>query len=325
LKKTSKHLTLSERSQIFALKANGFSYRQIAAQLGRNHSVISREIKHNSKLLIYDPEKAHQRSKKRKSCATSGYRTISPETLSLVNEKLALFWSPEQISGYLKTHGLGKISHETIYKMIWRDKKQGGNLYTYLRHRGKKYNKRSGKNAGRGLIPDRVDIQERETIVEEKSRIGDFEGDTVIGANHQGAIVTLVDRKSKFLLCKFVDSKSEKNVSSAILSLLKPYKNNVLTLTFDNGKEFAGHKKISKKLNAKSYFAKPYCSWQRGLNEHTNGLLRQFIPKKTDFKTISHKDLITFQNLLNNRPRKVLGYKTPAEVFYENSSGAFAC
>jgi IS30 family transposase len=316
---------MSERSQIFALKANGFSYRQIAVQLSRNHSVISREIKNNSQGLTYDPEKAHKCSKKRKSFATSGYRTIPPETISLVKDKLALFWSPEQISGYLKTRNLGKISHETIYKMIWRDKKQGGKLYSYLRHRGKKYNKRSGKNAGRGLIPDRVDIEEREKIVEEKSRIGDFEGDTVIGANHQGAIVTLVDRKSKFLLCQLTDSKSEKDVSHAILSLLKPHKTKVLTLTFDNGKEFAGHKKISRKLKAKTYFAKPYCSWQRGLNEHTNGLLRQFIPKKTDFKSISGQDIVRFQNLLNNRPRKVLGYKTPAEVFYENSSGAFAC
>ena len=229
-----------------------------------------------------------------------------------------------QISGRLKADNIASVSHESIYKMVWKAKKNGDELYKFLRHSGKKYNKRSGKNSGRGLIPNRVDIELRDKIVEEKSRIGDWEADTVIGANHKGAIVTLVDRMSKFSLFTLVPDKTKESVTQAIEKSLQGMKQNVQTITFDNGKEFAGHQELSRSLETLCFFAKPYHSWERGLNEHTNGLLRQFVPKKSDFGQLSQEDIDFVQNSLNNRPRKVLNYKTPAEIFFKHGSVAFA-
>ena len=164
------------------------------------------------------------------------------------------YHSPEQISGSLKKQGI-KVSHETIYKFVWDDKKNGGTLYMHLRHGGKKYNKRKGVNAGRGLIPGRVDISERPEIVDAKSRIGDWEADTVIGANHKGAIVSLVERHSKITLLRKVPNKSKEAVTAAIIEALKPYKDNVLTITYDNGGEFANHQVIPFITNKYHYFA----------------------------------------------------------------------
>ena len=207
------------------------------------------------------------------------------------------------------------MSHESIYKMVWKAKKNGDELYKFLRHTGKKYNKRSGKNSGRGLIPNRVDIDLRHKIVEEKARIGDWEGDTVIGANHNGAIVTLVHRMSKSSLFTLVPDKTKKSVTQAINRSLIPMKQNVQTITFDNGKEFAGHQELSKSLDALCFSDKHYHSWERGLNEHTNRLLRQFFPKKSNLTQLSQADVDFVQNSLNNRPRKVLnlsfGYYSP--------------
>jgi len=185
-----------------------------------------------------------------------------------------------------------------------------------LRHSGKKYNKRSSVAAGRGHIPNRVDIDERPKIVEQKTRIGDWEGDTIIGAKHQGAIVSLVDRCSKFTVLKKIDRKTAELVTKAAveklggLSLLLL----VITITLDNGKEFADHVTIADKLGAKVYFAKPYHAWERGLNEYTNGLIRQYLPKSTDFTQVSDEMVQEIEDKLNNRPRKILGYKTPMEV-----------
>ncbi len=177
-------------------------------------------------------------------------------------------------------------------------------------------------NTARGHIPDRVDISERDKIVDSKLRIGDWEGDTLIGANQKGAIVSLVERKSKIALFKLVRNKSKEAVTAAIVEMLKPYKKKVLTITFDNCGEFAGYKIISKALAAKCYFARPYCSWERSLNEHTNGLLRQFVPKKTMFDTLLHEDIEKYQNLINNRPRKVLDFNTPIDVFLSLQNAA---
>lgn len=189
-----------------------------------------------------------------------------------------------------------------------------------MRHRGKKYNKRSAKSAGRGLIPGRIDIDQRPDIVEEKSRIGDWEIDTIIGKNHVGAIVSLVDRASKYTRIHLVPNKKASVVSAAIVSELKDLKGKTHTLTADNGKEFAKHAEIAASLNAEVYFAKPYASWQRGLNEHTNGLIRQYFPKKTRFDTITQQDVKKVEMLLNTRPRRILNFKTPTEVFFEDQA-----
>jgi IS30 family transposase len=322
--KKRKHLTQDERWHIFMLNGSGNSLRSIARSLNRDPSVISRELKRNSIDSSYRPMKAHTQYCERKVNAASVPKVMTLELQAIIRSKLELLWSPVQISGRLKADNIASVSHESIYKMVWKAKKNGDELYKFLRHSGKKYNKRSGKNSGRGLIPNRVDIELRDKIVEEKSRIGDWEADTVIGANHKGAIVTLVDRMSKFSLFTLVPDKTKESVTQAIEKSLQGMKQNVQTITFDNGKEFAGHQELSRSLETLCFFAKPYHSWERGLNEHTNGLLRQFVPKKSDFGQLSQEDIDFVQNSQNNRPRKVLNYKTPAEIFFKHGSVAFA-
>ncbi len=307
------HLTLEERCLIYGLKSNSYSIRSIAKHLNVSPSTISRELRRNNRPGGYRPSIAHNRYKRRKSKSVPP-RAVTSEIRAKIIYGLTQYHSPEQISGSLKIKGI-KISHESIYQFIWNDKKYGGELYRKLRHSGKKYNKRNGKNAGRWKIPGRVDIADRDPIVETKSRIGDWEADTVIGKNHKEAIVTLVDRHSKKALLKKVQSRTKEAVTKAIIELLLPYKDKVHTITFDNGGEFADHGIIAERLNAKCYFARPYHSWERGLNEHTNGLLRQFIPKKTDFTKITDEDIAKYQHLLDNRPRKILQFKTPITVF----------
>jgi len=314
------HLTQEERCMIFGLKASNFSLRAIALKLGVNVSTISRELARNSKRRVYRPLIALGRYEKRR--LNRPKRTMTPSVRAKVILGLGKYFSSVQISGSLKKEGI-KISHESIYKFIWQNKKDGGLLFTYLRHRGKKYNKRGAINAGRGMIPGRVDISERPDVVETKSRIGDWEADTVIGAGHKGAVVTIVERKSKISFFELVADKTKESVTKAIIKMLKPHKDNVLTITYDNGKEFADHKIIANELDAKCYFARPYHSWERGLNEHTNGLLRQFIPKGTDFTKLTQNEIAKYQNLINNRPRKILNFNTPMEEFLYSGTVAF--
>ncbi len=317
------HLTSDERSQIYALLSNGCSQRKIASQLKRSRSTISREIERNSGGRGYRPKQAQEKSAERRSLASTRQKKMKGELLGLIEDKLLLDWSPEQISGWLKASDI-LISHESIYLHVWEDKHKGGTLYTHLRHAGKKYNKRGSGKAGRGCIPNRVDIDQRPAVVERKERLGDWEGDTVIGAQHQGAILTMVDRKSKFSLFVNLESKTSEGVNDAIIErfnrLVEEYPRFELgqvarTITFDNGKEFSGHEAITETLGADCYFAKPYHSWERGLNEHTNGLLRQYYPKKTDFSNLSDEKTQWIEDRLNDRPRKVLDFMTPREVF----------
>jgi IS30 family transposase len=208
------------------------------------------------------------------------------------------------------------ICHETIYRYIYQNKSRGGRLYKRLRHKNKKYHNRANTYQRRGIIIDRVSIDKRPKIVERKNRIGDFEIDTVIGRHHIGALVTVVDRKSKFTLIKNATSKRAEEATKALIDMLLPLKPITKTITSDNGKEFAYHKEVSEALDTDFYFAHPYSSWERGLNEHTNGLIRQYLPKKTDFTQISKEEITNIQDKLNHRPRKVLNYRTPYEVFF---------
>ena len=186
---------------------------------------------------------------------------------------------------------------------------------------GKKYNKRTNKTAGRGLIPNRIGIEERPEVVDIKERIGDFEVDTIVGRRHRGAILSIVDRVTKLTFLVLLTRGTAENVRKAMVAALKPFINDVLTITSDNGKEFARHEDIAQELCADFFFARPYRSWERGLNENTNGLVRQYFPKKTDFNSITQSDVAMVQHRLNTRPRKTLGYKTPSEVFY-NATGS---
>jgi len=311
-----RHLTKDIRCQIYALKERGDSLEKIAKAVEVNKSTISRELKRNSGQKGYSFKKAHKKALERRKQASKRKCKMTSETIALIEEKLRLQWSPEQISGYLKKQAYdAAVSYETIYKHVWLDKKKGGDLYKELRHSGKKYNKRSKGKAGRGCIPNRVDIDERPKEVEDKSRLGDWELDTVIGTAQSGAIVSMVERHSKLVKLAIVPGKTADEVTKALIEKLQPIKGFVLTLTADNGKEFARHIDVAGVLDAGFYFAKPYHSWQRGLNEHTNGLVRQYYPKSKRFDEITETDLMKVEALLNNRPRKVLNFSTPLEVF----------
>lgn len=307
------HVTREVRSQIYALKATGNSLRKIAKVVERDVSTISREINRNTGNKGYRYKQADAKAVERRLNASRKPKKMTPELIERIEKHLCEDWSPDQISGRLKREGVD-ISHESIYQHVWKDKRSGGKLYEHLRHHGKKYNKRSSGKAGRGCIPNRIDISERPAIVETKSRIGDWEGDTIIGANHQGAIVSHVDRHSKFTLLKKVQRKTADLVTYATVERLIDFPFPVLSITYDNGKEFSDHQVIGMVLNTTCYFAPPYQSWKRGLNEHTNGLVRQYIPKLTDFRQVSDQQVQFIEDRLNNRPRKILQYKTPLEV-----------
>jgi len=310
------HLTYEQRCQIYALKKRGDSFSTIAEQLKVHRSTIYRELKRNRGRRSYRFKQAQKKALDRRSKASSHQYKMTVATIKIITEKIHLQWSPEQIAGYLKKERYPKaVSAETIYQYVWKNKKSGGVLYKHLRHNGKKYNKRRSNKAGRGCIPNRVGIETRPEIVEKKCRLGDWELDTIIGKGHQGAIVSIVDRASKLTKLAKVSRKTAYEVKEAILSKLSSIKEFVITLTADNGKEFANHQEIAKDLNSRFFFANPYHSWERGLNEHTNGLVRQYFPKSMAFDEMTQSQLDAVEFLLNNRPRKVLKYSTPAEVF----------
>jgi len=311
------HLTCDQRCQIYALLQSGHSQADIALQLGVDRSTVSRELVRNAGARGYRFRQAHDKASRRRQEASDQPRKMTPDVVKLIEEKLTREqWSPDQISGRLAKDGIAFISHESIYRHVWKDKKDGGKLYLHLRHSGKKYNKRKGKNSGRGLIPNRVDIDRRPAIVAAKSRIGDWEADTIIGANHQGAVMSHVERRSKYTKLAKLPDNTANAVVQACRRVLLPLAHRIATITYDNGKEFAGHAEIATSLGALCYFAKPYHAWERGLNEHTNGLVRQYFPKGSDLSILSNADVQRVEDKLNSRPRKILGYQTPREVFF---------
>ncbi len=306
------HLTQDERYQIYILSKAGHNQSDIARIMERDKSTISREIKRNCGQRGYRPKQAQELSVRRK--ANQNGRRIDAGTWAFVEEKLGQHWSPEQISGYRKANHLPGVSHESIYQYIYANKRAGGTLHTALRCQ-KVRKKRYGNRERRGTIPNQVSIEQRPAIVEQRKRYGDWEGDLVIGAGSQQALVTLNERKSRYTLIGKVVRKTAQAVSDTMISLLTPFANYVHTLTTDNGKEFAQHERIASSLDAKFFFAHPYCSWERGANENMNGLLRQFFPKKMHFDSINDTDIEKAMHSLNHRPRKCLNYQTPHEVF----------
>jgi IS30 family transposase len=316
--KTYKQLTYEERCQIYALNKSGMSQNKIAKQLNVSQSTISREFTRNTGLRGYRIQQAQRLAQQRRAEASKAIK-MTAKLIELISLKLDDKWSPEQISGWLELNKAINISYETIYQHIWRDKQRGGVLFKSLRRKGKKYQSRSkDKQAGRGFIKNRVSIDERPQIVDDKSRVGDWEIDLVIGKGHSGALVTIVERKTSFTVSTRVNDKSAETVTAATIGLLKPYQKAVVTITADNGKEFAYHEQVTAGLGCDVYFADPYCSWQRGLNENTNGLLRQYWPKSTDFKKIEQSEVKAVVVKLNDRPRKKLNYKTPAQLMAEH-------
>jgi IS30 family transposase len=309
-------LTQQKRYQIYAFMKANFSKTQIASEIGVHKSTVSREIKRNQGKKGYRPKQAHFMAVERRQKAKK-YVRLTPEVINLIERFLCQDFSPDQICGFLaRTHNF-RISHETIYKYVLADKARGGSLYRHLRQSHKKRKKRYGSYNSRGHIKGRISIDERPAIVDDRKRIGDWEIDTIIGKRHKGALLTLVERKTKLTLIRKLPKKHADLVAEAAIDLLYPYKEKVLTITADNGKEFAHHEHIKEHLKAKVYFAHPYHAWERGLCENTNGLIRQYFPKGMNFETITDEHIQMAMNRLNNRPRKTLGYKTPNEVFFQ--------
>jgi len=312
-----KQLTSVQRYQISVLKRIGHSRTEIAIELEVHKSTIGRELRRNTGERGYRPKQADEKACERRVKAAHK-RRISAEVWVVVDEKLRQDWSPEQVSGWLEKRQAIRISHEWIYQHILADQRAEGDLYTHLRCQ-KKGRKRYGKHDYRGKIPDRVSIEERPAVVEQRERLGDWEIDTLIGKGHHGALVSLVERKSRFTLLQAVDQCQAELVSQATISLLKPFAEKVHTITGDNGKEFANHTQIAKALEAAFFFAHPYSAWERGTNENTNGLIRQYFPKDSNFLLSTFKEVLSVTDKLNHRPRKCLDFLTPFEVFLEPS------
>ncbi len=309
-----KQLTQEERYQIYALKKVGMNQKEIADDLKRSPSSISRELKRNKGLRGYRPKQANIFAENRRNTAFKAIK-ITDEVKGWIEKLLQVDLSPEQVVGRLNLEGKIKLHHETVYQYIYKDKANGGLLYKQLTRACKKYKKRYGSNDRRGQLVNRTSIDERPEVVDLKSRIGDWEGDTVIGKGRKNAFVTMVERKTLYTVVKRIESKHADITADALIESMMPFEDKVLTITLDNGKEFAQHERIGDSLNADVYFAHPYSSWERGINENTNGLLRRYFPKGTDFMTLSESEIQAAVDRLNHRPRKTRGYKTPYELF----------
>jgi len=308
---TYKHLSQAERYQIHALMKAGHNQSQIAKVLDRSKSTISRELSRNTGSRGYRPKQACEMSAERAQNSRNA-NTVPAWVNDQAQLLLQLQWSPEQIASKLP------ISHETVYLRVYADKAQGGTLWKNLRCQKQKRKRYAGGRDRRGQIPNRRPLSERPLHIEARRQVGHWECDTVMGANHKGAVVTMVERKSGYAVMAKVSNKTSELVSSAIVDKLQPLAARVKTLTFDNGKEFARHAYIDEKLQSTAYFARPFASWERGSNENLNGLLRQYVPKKRAMSTVTDEEIRMIQNRLNNRPRKRLGFKTPAEVFHQS-------
>ena len=320
-------LSLSERINLYQLRyIEHLSISETATEMARSKSTISRELKRNCcEQSLYLPDIAHGKMKARRQQAKQPFMSISTLVIEQIKQRLEHYHSPEQICGRLKREGLAALSHETLYQMIYANHQGLWAYRRYLRQGHKQQHRRQGVKAKRGGIPGRVGIEHRPAIADLKHEIGHWESDTVIGANHAGVIVTHVDKASKFLLAGLARNKTAQQINQVTLGLFEPIvKTFRHTMTFDNGKEFSGHQTLAKALGLRCFFANPYHSWERGLNEHTNGLLRQFFPKGTNFKIVKPQALQWAVDLINHRPRKSLDYQTPHEVLSKAASAHVA-
>jgi IS30 family transposase len=257
----------------------------------------------------------------RRQQAKTAFSCVTEKCVAEVKQRLEYYHSPEQIAGRLRQEGQILISHETIYKMIYADHQGLRSYQKYLRQGRGKRRRRGKQTSARGRIPGRVGIEERPAIADTKEEIGHWESDTMIGSNHKGVIVTHVDKASKFLVAGLGRERTSVQVNQATINLFTNIPEiQRKTMTFDNGKEFSNYAELSQELEVSCYFTNPYHSWERGLNEHTNGLLRQFFPKHTNFRAVKPETLDKTVALINNRPRKSLDYRTPYEVFYSHKS-----
>ena len=302
------HLSQDERYQIQTLRKGRFSIREIAEQIDRDASTISRELARNSDSEGYKARAAQRQSVLRRHAASTQPR-IDAGVWPTEEARIAEGWSPEQITG----EGGVAISHERIYQHIAADRQRGGDLWKHLRCRKQRRRHRCGTPRQRQRFGGRC-IAQRPAIVDTRQRVGDWEGDTIVG---KGAvrIVTLVERKTGLVRLRRVESGAADPTMRAIVHALYPVSTRVHTLTWDNGSEFAEHGLIDIALDATSYFAEPYSAWQRGCNENLNGLLRQYFPKGCDLSAFTPTHIQAIEDKLNQRPRKRLGFRTPQHQF----------
>jgi len=325
------HLTRHERDVISYLKS-AVSLREIGRRLGRSHTSISRELKRNGPTCpdqVYGADAAQNRAQCRQSLPRHYRRQDHAPLLRYVERRLHIDWSPGAISERLKLKYPDdpkmRISPETIYRWIALDSHQGGELFRHLRRRHKHRRRQKRYGAGRRFIPGRVGIEQRPAIVNERSRFGDWEGDLVVGSRNSGAIATHVERKSRYLKASLLENRKAETFNTAAITVYQQLPQALRqTLTLDNGKEFSRFKELESSTTLKVYFADPYAAWQRGTNENTNGLLRFYFPKGTDFSQVEEAELTRAVRRLNHRPRKCLGYRTPYEVIRHALGGALA-
>jgi IS30 family transposase len=311
---TYKQLTIEERYQIKAYLKTGMSAKGISIELRRHLSTITREIKRNTGKKGYRPKQADELALKRRKTALKSIK-LTNEVKADVEKLIRQELSPEQACIYLEEHRQVKLHHDSIYCFVAEDKANGGELYTFMRHLHKTHRKRYGSYQKRGRIKNATSIEERPDVIENKERIGDCEGDLIIGKDHKSAIYTLVERQTLYTIIIKLTGKNARDLADRIIPILEPIKDRLHSITYDNGLEFAEHELVSKALKLETYFAHPYSSWERGINENTNGLIRQYFPKGTDFNDVSEEEIQHVMDRLNSRPRKTRGGKQPIELF----------
>ena len=322
------HLTMDERNVIYRMQRQGYSNAEIARCLGRHRSTVGRECGRNLSCFgPYNPCIAQDLANSRRRAHLRRPKTGHRRLMAYVAERLEACWSPEQIAGRLSRHappGLETltISHTTIYRWIWNDPQRTGQFRPFLRIARKPRRKPYGKPSRRGQIPGKRSIDERPQEANERRRLGDWEGDTVVGKGRKGYLLTCVDRASRYLIARKVKTCAAEPVAERLqqtIGELPASKRHSLTL--DNGREFARPLELERRLSVQIFFAHPYHAWERGTNENTNGLLRHYMPKSSDLALVTDKQLRSYVCALNHRPRKCLGYQSPFEVFHHRPPG----
>ena len=315
--KEYKHLNLAQRSVISALKASGMKQKKIAVYAECSPSTVSRELARNkTKTGKYSPKVAQEISEECKERFRKERKFTKEMKVLVIKYISEEQWSVEQIVGYCRKNGIPIVGKTTIYKFIHQDKENGGDLYKHSRHQLK--HRSRALYTCKKKVEDKKSIEERPEVVSQKTEFGHWEIDLIVGAGNKGAILTMVEISTKMLFMrKLKKGKMAKPLANELIDMMLPYKHCIKTITCDNGREFSDFKRIEKKLGIQIYFAHPYCSWERGLSEHTNGLVRQYIPKETDFKDVTNQEIKKYQYKINNRPRKVLMFKKPKDLFYQ--------
>ena len=312
-----RQITSGERYRIAALRQEGYRPAAIARHLGRHRSTISRELSRNRSRWdgSYRPSKAQEQTNGRRSRSRRNER-FGQQEWKLVTGLLVQQWSPEQVSGALRKAGELSISHETIYRYVWRDRAEGGELHRHLRCAGKKRRKRYGRYDSRGRLAGKRLIAERPTSVEPRQAVGHWEIDTMMGVGNTHCVVTLVERATGLTLIGKLKERTAAALNQRVIALIRKHPGKFLTITADNGTEFHSYREIERATGVKFYFATPHHAWERGTNENTNGLIRQYLPKRKSMARVRQWDCNRIAKALNTRPRKRYDWETPEERFH---------